>query len=174
MTKNKILELKDSQSVCIILVKCYGGKISKLELKSLIFSPFPILPTRGLNSSNPQVEWFTVNCFINLPSLTWYWSSYFTTQKNINFNKFQNHPLYNSQITILHQFFKFYFLLLFCGCMLTLVYQRGWLPPPLRIIFQPAKTLNFTIKWVQLIVGSSFPVILAQNFFLPYPGVGVG
>ena len=41
---------------------------------------------------------------------------------------------------------------------LTLVYRRGWLPPPLRIIFRPAKTLNFTIKWVQLIVGSSFPV----------------
>ena len=39
--------------------------------------------------------------------------------------------------------------------------KRGWLPPPLRTIFQPAKTLNFTIKWVQLIVGSSFPVILA-------------
>ena len=44
MTKNKILELKDSQSVCIILVKCYGGKISKLELKSLIFFPFSNTP----------------------------------------------------------------------------------------------------------------------------------
>ena len=37
--------------------------------------------------------------------------------------------------------------------------KGGWLPPPLRIIFRPAKMLNFTIKWVQLIVGSSFPVI---------------
>ena len=45
--------------------------------------------------------------------------------------------------------------------------------PPLRIIFRPAKTLKFTIKWVQLIVGSSFPVILAQTNLLPYPGVGV-
>ena len=45
---------------------------------------------------------------------------------------------------------------------------------PLRIISRPAKTLNFTIKWVQLIVGSSFPVILAQTILLPYPGVGVG
>ena len=58
--------------------------------------------------------------------------------------------------------------------MLTLVYRRGVVTTPLRIIFQPPKTLNFTIKWVQLIVGSSFPVILAQIFFLPYPGVGVG
>ena len=40
--------------------------------------------------------------------------------------------------------------------------------------FQSAKMLNFTIKWVQLIVGSSFPVILAQKILLPYPGVGVG
>ena len=47
-------------------------------------------------------------------------------------------------------------------------------PPPLKIIFRPAKTLNFTIKWVQLIVESSFPVILAQKFLLPYTGVGVG
>ena len=45
---------------------------------------------------------------------------------------------------------------------------------PLKIIFRPAKTLNFTIKWVQLIVGSSFPVILAQKKLLPYAGVGVG
>ena len=56
----------------------------------------------------------------------------------------------------------------------TLVYQRGVVTTPLRIIFQPAKTLNFTIKWAQLIVGSSFPVILAQKILLPYPGVGVG
>ena len=52
--------------------------------------------------------------------------------------------------------------------------KGGWLPLPLRIIFRPAKTLNFTIKWVQLIMGSSFPVILAQKKLLPYPGVGVG
>ena len=45
---------------------------------------------------------------------------------------------------------------------------------PLRIIFRPAKTLYFTIKWLQLIVGSSFPVNLEQNILLPYPGVGVG
>ena len=51
---------------------------------------------------------------------------------------------------------------------------KGWLPPPFRITFRPAKTLNFTIKWVQLIVGSSFPVILAQKNLLPYPGIGVG
>ena len=52
---------------------------------------------------------------------------------------------------------------------------EGWrLPPPLRIIFRPVKTLNLTIKWVQLIVGSSFPVILAQKILLPYPEVGVG
>ena len=57
---------------------------------------------------------------------------------------------------------------------LTLVYRRGVVTTPLRIIFRPAKTLNFTIKWVQLIVGSSFPVILAQNNLLPYPGVRVG
>ena len=56
----------------------------------------------------------------------------------------------------------------------TLVYRRGGGAPPIRIIFRPAKTLNFTIKWVQLIVGSSFPVILAQTFLLSYPGVGVG
>ena len=30
---------------------------------------------------------------------------------------------------------------------------------PLMIIFRPAKTLNFTSKWVWLILGSSFPVI---------------
>ena len=46
---------------------------------------------------------------------------------------------------------------------LTLVYPRGVVTTPLRIILQPAKTLNFTIKWVQLIVGSSFPAILAQG-----------
>ena len=57
---------------------------------------------------------------------------------------------------------------------LTLVYWRGVVTTPLRIIFLSAKTLNFTIKWVQLIVGSSFPVILAQKFLLPYPGVRVG
>ena len=34
--------------------------------------------------------------------------------------------------------------------------------------------LNFTIKWVQLIVESSFPVILAQKNLLSYPEVGVG
>ena len=55
---------------------------------------------------------------------------------------------------------------------LTLVYRKGVTPLPLRIIFWPAKTLNFTIKWVQLIVESSFPVILAQKFLLLYPGVG--
>ena len=37
--------------------------------------------------------------------------------------------------------------------------KGGWLPLPLKIIFRHAKTLNFTIKWVQLTVGSSFPVI---------------
>ena len=55
-----------------------------------------------------------------------------------------------------------------------LIYWRGVVTTPLSIIFQPAKMLNFTIKWVQLIVGSSFPVILAQKMVLPYPGVGVG
>ena len=49
---------------------------------------------------------------------------------------------------------------------------KGVVTTPLRIIFQPAKTLNFTIKWVQLIVGSSLLVILAQKILLPYPGVG--
>ena len=58
--------------------------------------------------------------------------------------------------------------------ILTLVYRRGVVATPLRIIFRSAKTLKFTIKWVQLIVGSSFPVMLAQFFLLPYPGVGVG
>ena len=57
---------------------------------------------------------------------------------------------------------------------LTLVYWRGVGYHPLRIIFRPTKTLNFTIKWVELIVRPSFPVILAQKFLLPYPGVGVG
>ena len=35
----------------------------------------------------------------------------------------------------------------------------------------PTETLNSTIKWLQLIVGSSFPVILAQKVLLPYPEV---
>ena len=60
------------------------------------------------------------------------------------------------------------------GVCLTLVYRRGLVTTLLRIIFRPAKTLNFTIKWVQLIIRSSFPVILAQKILLPYPGVGVG
>ena len=51
--------------------------------------------------------------------------------------------------------------------------QKSW-SVPLRIIFRPTKMLNFTIKWVQLIVGSSFPVILAQKILLSHPGVGVG
>ena len=46
----------------------------------------------------------------------------------------------------------------------------GYHPRPLRFIFRPAKTLNFTIKWVQLIVGSSFPVILAQKIYYPTLG----
>ena len=66
------------------------------------------------------------------------------------------------------------YLVIHCA-ILTLVYRRGVVTTPLRIIFWPAKTLNFTIKWVQLIVGSSFPVIWAQKNLLPYPaGVGVG
>ena len=52
---------------------------------------------------------------------------------------------------------------------LTLVYRRGVITP-LRFIFRPAKTLDFTIKWVQLIVGSSFLVILAQKIILPTLG----
>ena len=47
-----------------------------------------------------------------------------------------------------------------------------WLPPSLRIIFRPAEMLDFTIKWVQLIVGSPFPVIFVQKILLSYPGVG--
>ena len=37
--------------------------------------------------------------------------------------------------------------------------------------YTKSETLNFTIKWVQLIVGSSFPVILEQkkNY---YPTLG--
>ena len=53
---------------------------------------------------------------------------------------------------------------------LTLVYRRGVVTTPLRIIFRPAKTLNVTIKWVQLIVGSTFPVILAQKIYYPTLG----
>ena len=43
---------------------------------------------------------------------------------------------------------------------------EGGVTTPLRIIFQPVKTVNFTIKWVQLIVGSSVPVILRYLFLL--------
>ena len=52
--------------------------------------------------------------------------------------------------------------------------MKGVVTTPLRIIFRPAKAFNFNIKRVQLSVESSFPVILAQKFLLPYPGVGVG
>ena len=58
-------------------------------------------------------------------------------------------------------------------CYINPRLPKGVVTTPLRIIFQPAKTLNFTIKWVQLIVGSSFPVILAQKNLLPYPRLGV-
>ena len=42
--------------------------------------------------------------------------------------------------------------------------------PKLRTIFRPAETLKSTIKWLQLIVGSSIPVILAQKFYYPTLG----
>ena len=59
--------------------------------------------------------------------------------------------------------------------LLTLIYRRGVVTTPLRFIFRPAKTLNFTIKWVQLIVGSSFLVTLAKkknDYKLSKLGVG--
>ena len=43
-------------------------------------------------------------------------------------------------------------------------------PSPLRFIFRPAKTRNSTIKRMQLILGSSFPVILMHFFNFPTLG----
>ena len=46
--------------------------------------------------------------------------------------------------------------------MLTL-YRRGWGWLPTRIFFRPAKSLKSATKWLQLIVGSSFVVILSKK-----------
>ena len=46
---------------------------------------------------------------------------------------------------------------------LTLNPRLPTVPPPLRIFFQAAKTLVSATKWLQLIVGSSFAVILARR-----------
>ena len=46
---------------------------------------------------------------------------------------------------------------------------------PLKdFVFRPAKMLNSTIKWLQLIVGSPILVILGQTILLSYPWVGEG
>ena len=55
---------------------------------------------------------------------------------------------------------------------LTLVYRRG--EGVVRFIFRHAKTLNSTLKWLQLIVESSFLVILMQKKLIPFPGVWTG
>ena len=57
---------------------------------------------------------------------------------------------------------------------LTLIYWRGGGYHPLEDSFQATKMLVSATNWLQLIVGSSFVVILAKKLWPPYLGVGVG